>query len=44
MRDGAYCYSTKPFDNRELLVQVRNGIEESKRSNEDGQLQSMVRK
>jgi DNA-binding NtrC family response regulator len=43
MRNGAYCYLTKSFDNRELLVQVRNGIEKSKLSNEDRQLQSMVR-
>jgi two-component system response regulator GlrR len=29
MKEGAYMYLNKPFDYRELLFQIRNGIEKS---------------
>ena len=29
MKKGAYSYVTKPFDNRELILQIRNGIEKA---------------
>jgi two-component system response regulator GlrR len=29
MKEGAYIYLKKPFDYRELLFQIRNGIEKS---------------
>jgi len=32
MKEGAYSYLTKPFDYRELLIQIRNGIEKAKLS------------
>lgn len=38
MKEGAYCFLTKPFDNLELFAKVREGIEQSKRSNEVSQL------
>jgi two-component system response regulator GlrR len=43
MKEGAYSYLTKPFDNRELLVQIRNGIEKSKLSREVKRLRSMLK-
>jgi two-component system response regulator GlrR len=42
MKEGAYSYLTKPFDYRELLVQIRNGIEKSKLSREVKRLRSML--
>ena len=42
MKEGAYSYLTKPFDYRELLVQIRNGIEKSKLSREVKRLRNMV--
>src|SRR5512136_1026704 len=42
MKEGAYSYVTKPFDYRELLVQIRNGIEKSKLSREVKRLRNMV--
>ncbi|HWR92412.1 MAG TPA: sigma-54 dependent transcriptional regulator [Desulfobacterales bacterium] len=43
MKEGAYSYLTKPFDTRELLVQIRNGIEKSKLSREVKRLRTMMR-
>jgi two-component system response regulator GlrR len=43
MKGGAYSYLTKPFDYRELLVQIRNGIEKSKLSREVKRLRSMIK-
>jgi two-component system, NtrC family, response regulator GlrR len=43
MKEGAYSYLTKPFDYRELLVQIRNGIEKSKLSREVKRLRSMIK-
>jgi two-component system response regulator GlrR len=42
MKEGAYSYLTKPFDYRELLVQIRNGIEKSRLSREIKRLRNMV--
>jgi two-component system response regulator GlrR len=42
MKEGAYIYLTKPFDYRELLLQVKNGIEKSKLSREVKRLRSIV--
>lgn len=43
MKEGAYSYLTKPFDYRELLIQIRNGIERAKLSREVKRLRSMLR-
>ena len=43
MKEGAYSYVTKPFDYRDLLVQIRHGIETSRLSREVKRLQSIVR-
>ena len=43
MKEGAYSYLTKPFDTRELFVQIRNGIEKSKLSREVKRLRTMMR-
>ena len=43
MKEGAYSYLTKPFDTRELLVQIRNGIEKSKLSREVKRLRTLMR-
>ena len=43
MTQGAYTYLTKPFDNRELLVQIKNGIERATLSKEVKRLRSMVK-
>ena len=43
MKEGAYSYLTKPFDYRELLIQIRNGIEKAKLSREVKHLRSMLR-
>jgi two-component system response regulator GlrR len=43
MKEGAYSYLTKPFDYRELLVQIRNGIEKSKLSREIKRLRNLLR-
>ncbi|HRT62633.1 MAG TPA: sigma-54 dependent transcriptional regulator [Syntrophales bacterium] len=43
MKEGAYSYVTKPFDYRDLLVQIRHGIETSRLSREVKRLQSLVR-
>ena len=43
MKEGAYSYLTKPFDNRELMVQIRNGIEKAGLSREVKRLRSLLR-
>ena len=43
MKEGAYSYLTKPFDYRELLVQIRNAIEKSSLSREVKRLRHMMR-
>ncbi len=43
MKEGAYIYLTKPFDYRELLLQVKNGIEKSNLSREVKRLRRIVR-
>ena len=43
MKEGAYSYVTKPFDYRDLLVQIHNGIEKSRLSREVKRLQGMIR-
>ena len=43
MKEGAYIYLTKPFNYRELLLQVRNGIEKSKLSREVKRLRNIIR-
>ena len=42
MKRGAYSYLTKPFDRRELLLQIRNGLEKSVLSREVGRLKALV--
>ena len=43
MSKGASTYLTKPFDNQELLLQIRNCLEKSRLSNELKALRRMVR-
>ncbi|HPL64389.1 MAG: sigma-54 dependent transcriptional regulator [Syntrophales bacterium] len=43
MKKGAHSYLTKPFDYRELLLQIRNGIEKGHLSREVERLRSFVR-
>lgn len=42
MKRGAYSYLTKPFNRRELLLQIRNGLEKSSLSREVGRLKALV--
>jgi len=42
MKDGAYIYLTKPFNYRDLLLQVKNGIEKAKLSREVKRLKSII--
>jgi len=42
MKEGAYIYLTKPFDYRELLLQIKNGIEKSDLSREVKRLRSII--
>ncbi len=42
MKEGAYIYLTKPFDHRELLLQIKNGIEKSRLSREVKRLRSIL--
>ena len=42
MRRGAYSYLTKPFNRRELLLQIRNGLEKSSLSREVRRLKALV--
>jgi two-component system, NtrC family, response regulator GlrR len=43
MKEGAYIYMTKPFDHRELLLQIKNAIEKSNLSREVKQLRRQIR-
>lgn len=42
MKRGAYSYLTKPFDRRELLLQIKNGLEKSSLSREVRRLKALV--
>ena len=42
MKEGAYVDLTKPFDHRELLLQIKNGIEKSNLSREVKRLRSIL--
>jgi two-component system, NtrC family, response regulator GlrR len=42
MKEGAYIYLTKPFDHRELLLQIKNGIEKFNLSREVKRLRSII--
>lgn len=42
MKEGAYIYLTKPFDHRDLLLQIKNGIEKSNLSREVKRLKSII--
>ncbi len=42
MKRGAYSYLTKPFNRRELLLQIRNGLEKSSLSREVRRLKDLV--
>ncbi len=42
MKRGAYSYLTKPFDYRDLLLQIKNGLEKSRLSREVLRLRNMV--
>ncbi len=44
MKEGAYIYLTKPFDSRELLLQINNGIEKSNLSREVKRLRNIINK
>jgi two-component system, NtrC family, response regulator GlrR len=44
MKEGAYIYLTKPFDYRELLLQIKNGIEKSNLAREVKRLRSIINK
>lgn len=43
MKKGAYSYLTKPFDDQELLLQIKNGLEKRKLSNEVKRLRDIVK-
>ncbi len=42
MKQGAYGYLTKPFDRRELCLQIKNGLEKSSLSREIRRLRALV--
>ncbi len=42
MKRGAYSYLTKPFDRRELLLQIKNGLEKSSLSREVRRLKALL--
>jgi two-component system, NtrC family, response regulator GlrR len=42
MKEGAYIYLTKPFDHRDLLLQIKNGIEKSNLSREVKRLKNII--
>lgn len=44
MKRGAYSYLTKPFDDQELLLQIKNCLQKSKLSKEVKQLKNVVKK
>lgn len=43
IKKGAYGYLTKPFNHRELLLQIKNGIEKARLSKEVIRLRGIVR-
>lgn len=43
MKRGAYSYVTKPFDYRELALQIKNGIEKARLTREVERLRNIVR-
>ncbi len=43
MKRGAYSYVTKPFDHRELALQIKNGIERARLAREVERLRHIVR-
>ena len=43
MNKGAYNYLTKPFDDQELLLQIKNGLEKRSLSKEVKRLRDMVK-
>ncbi|MCF8024474.1 MAG: sigma-54 dependent transcriptional regulator [Desulfobacteraceae bacterium] len=42
MKRGAYSYITKPFNRRELLLQIKNGLEKTSLSREVRRLKALV--
>ena len=42
MKHGAYSYLTKPFDRRDLCLQIKNGLEKSSLSREIRRLRALV--
>ena len=42
MKQGAYSFITKPFNRRELLLQIKNGLEKSSLSREIRRLKALV--
>ena len=42
MKRGAYSYLTKPFNRRELLLQIKNGLEKSSLAREVRRLKALV--
>ncbi len=42
MKQGAYSFLTKPFNRRELLLQIKNGLEKSSLSREIRRLKALV--
>ncbi|MCP4252158.1 MAG: sigma-54-dependent Fis family transcriptional regulator [Candidatus Scalindua sp.] len=43
MKKGAYSYLTKPFDDQELLLQIKNGLEKRKLSKEVKRLRDIIK-
>jgi two-component system response regulator GlrR len=42
MKQGAYSYLAKPFDHRELILQIKNGLEKSSLSREVRRLKTLI--
>jgi two-component system, NtrC family, response regulator GlrR len=42
MKQGAYGYLVKPFDHRELILQIKNGLEKSSLSREVRRLKALI--
>ncbi|MDL1967695.1 MAG: sigma-54 dependent transcriptional regulator [Deltaproteobacteria bacterium] len=42
MKQGAYGYLVKPFDHRELILQIKNGLEKSSLSREVRRLKTLI--
>jgi len=43
MKKGAYSYLTKPFDHKELLLQIRNGLKKNKLDKEVNKLKGLLK-